>query len=380
MISFSLLLTVFTINELNFKEIDMNQSPYDAIILKNQERARNGEFSEDGFPSDLISTDYADLYPLVYGRECGSTGIGKLREVALTKITKHEKNPLYREGSKNFHKWAVPYDSLDISKMQDQSAQYEEALTAAGVLVHRIAFPDPPVSAYGPMQYMWAARELLVLKGGSVIPKMGWSPLSVGRAEFLALWAFNNLGVPPILAITGKGVCEAGPCMFLAEDVFVGAISAAFNQDGIDQLYQTVQRTQGIDMTFLTLKCSSPYYFDVESGVSAHPDMVLGPLDLKKVIVYAGGIDYETFDWLKQNNYQIIEVDHDEQIQFSPTNVVVLEPGRVIMHAEATKAIAAVRKAGVDVVPVPYSEFPKAGGGVHCSTMEVFRETGPTLR
>jgi N-dimethylarginine dimethylaminohydrolase len=47
------------------------------------------------------------------------------------------------------------------------------------------------------------------------------------------------------------------------------------------------------------------------------------------------------------------------------------------MHAEATNAIAAVRKLGVDVVPVPYSEFPKAGGGLHCSTMEIYRERGP---
>ena len=30
--------------------------------------------------------------------------------------------------------------------------------------------------------------------------------------------------------------------------------------------------------------------------------------------------------------------------------------------------------AGVEVVTVPYDEIHKAGGGVHCSTMELLRE------
>jgi N-dimethylarginine dimethylaminohydrolase len=264
--------------------------------------------------------------------------------------------------------------------MQDQSAEYQARLEEAGVTVHRVHFPDPPVSPFGPMIYMWAARELLILNGGSIIPKMGWSPFSVGRAEYLAWWAHSTLGIPSIAAILGTGVCEAGPTFFLAEDVFVTALSVAFNKEGNDQLLPVVRRCAGMtedEMKVVTLKCPSPLYFDPESGASAHPDMVLGPLDVDKVILYPGGIDFESYSWLKSRGYQIVEVERDEQIQYAPANVVVLEPGRVIMHAEATNAIAAVRKIGVDVVPVSYSEFPKAGGGLHCSTMEIFREKGP---
>jgi N-dimethylarginine dimethylaminohydrolase len=365
-----------------------SESRYEQQTRELQERLRDGGFAladvpgykagQQPDPDVWHSLHYNDLYPLIYGRECGSMGIGKLTEVALTEITPYEANPMVKVDPGFFHKWEAPFESLDIGRMQEQTLAYQAALEEAGVTVHRVPFPDPPVSPFGPMTYMWATRELLVLRGGSIIPKMGWSPFSVGRAEFLALWAFQNLGIPPIAAILGTGVCEAGPCLFLAEDVFVGALSVAFNQEGLDQLYPVVQRTSGVDdMTFLTLRPTTRAYFDPQSGASAHPDMVLGPLDVDKVIVYPGGVDYETYTWLVRNGYKIAEVERDEQILYAPANVLTLEPGRVIMHAEARKAIAAVRDLGVDVVEVPYSEFPKAGGGVHCSTMEVHREPGP---
>ena len=229
------------------------------------------------------------------------------------------------------------------------------------------------------MMYMYAARELLILRGGSIVPKMGWNPFSIGRAEFLAKWALEELSVPILLTITGDVVCEPGPCLFLAEDVFVAAHSIAFTEGGLDQLYSLVRRTQrNDDMTFLTLRGGGAHlYFDPQSGGSAHPDMLIGPLDVDKVLLYPGAIDFETWNWLKNRDYEIVEVEHDEQVQFAPANIITLEPGRVIMHQEAKKAVAAVRAAGVDVVEVPFSEYFNAGGGLHCATMEVLRDVGP---
>ena len=62
---------------------------------------------------------------------------------------------------------------------------------------------------------------------------------------------------------------------------------------------------------------------------------------------------------------------------FTAANVLTLEPGLVVMHAEATESIANVRAAGVEVIEVPYSEFMKEGGGLHCSTGQIWREKGP---
>src|SRR5947209_8117145 len=82
-----------------------------------------------------------------------------------------------------------------------QSLAYQAAREENGGLVHRVAFPDPPVGAFGPMRSTWAANELLVLRGGSVIEKIAVSPFGFGRCEYLALWAFSQFGIPPIAAI-----------------------------------------------------------------------------------------------------------------------------------------------------------------------------------
>ena len=331
-------------------------------------------------PETWHNIDYLDVYSRVWGREIRGNGIGKLREVALTEITSNEYNPIFEEDPAFFHKWEESYDTLDVKLMQDQSAMYQDLLEANGVIVHRIEFPDPPVGAFGPMMYMWAARELLVLNGGSVIPKLGFSALSFGRPEYLAWWAMTHLGIPPILTITGKGVCEAGPCFFLAEDVFVAALSVAFNQEGLDQLLPVVKRSTGLDEVHnLVIRTATRDYFDPGSGASAHPDMIIGPLDTDKVILYPGGIDFETLSWLVRHGYKIVEIERDEQVLYAPANLTLLEPGHVIMHAGAEKAIAGVRKLGVEVEVLPYGEFLKAGGGVHCSTMEILKDPGPAL-
>ena len=69
-------------------------------------------------PGHWHQTDYQDLYQKVYGRPSGSMGIGRLREVALTEITPNEANhPMYAEDPSFFHKWSIPYDQLDVSRM-----------------------------------------------------------------------------------------------------------------------------------------------------------------------------------------------------------------------------------------------------------------------
>ena len=44
-----------------------------------------------------------------------------------------------------------------------------------------------------------------------------------------------------------------------------------------------------------------------------------------------------------------------------------------------TNAIRAVRKMGIDVIEVPYTEGVKHGGGVSCATMRLKRDVGPKL-
>src|SRR5215211_3509633 len=102
----------------------------------------------------------------------------------------------------------------------------------------------------------------------------------------------------PILANTGKGVCEAGPCFWLSEDVFVTGQGSRVNQAGLDQLLPAVRRSAGLDAsetTMLRITFAGPRYFDAKTGIRHHPDMVFGRLDVDKVIAYPSGLDFDTW-------------------------------------------------------------------------------------
>ena len=362
---------------------------YESLMRERQAKIEAGEFTLEDLPGYVYgqppsidtwhNLDFLDVYPKVWGRPCGKNGIGKLREVVLTEITQWEKFKYYDLDPAYFPAMADSYHSIDIGLMQEQSQMYENALEGAGVLVHRIKFPEPPTSAFGPGKSNWGAAELFVLRGGSVLPKRGVNPFGYGRAEYMALWAATQLGVPPLFAVTGKGIQEIGPCFFLAEDVFVTGRGMAHNDEGNRQIMPVVAMSAGLsmeEMTFLTIDFPGNKYYHAESGVSHHPDLVLGPLDVDKVIAYRPGIDFQTLEWLRKR-YTIIDVDPTEHNRFAPANVMLLEPGRVIMHAEAVNTIERVRRAGIEVIPVPYSEFLKEAGGLHCSTGQIYREKGP---
>ena len=359
-------------------------------IAGTQAEIASGGFTLDDMPGYVpgqppsIDTwhhmDYLDIYPKIYGRECGANGIGRLREVALVNITDSERFPLHDEDPEYFPTMGLSHDDLDIGRMRDQSLEYQDKLEQAGVKVHRIDFPQPAVGAFGPMRGTWAANELLVVRGGSIIEKVAISPFGTGRAEYLALWAFACLGIPVVATITGTGVCEAGPCHWLAEDVFVAGRGLAYNQEGLDQLLPVVAQSAGLDpedMTTLTINFPGNIYFNPRTGQSHHPDMAVCALDVDKVICYPPSLDFRTYEWLRKRGYTMVTVDMEEQRLFAPANVMLIEPGLVVMHSEGPEAIAAVRKAGVEVIETPYSEFLRIGGGLHCSTLRLLRDKGP---
>ena len=333
----------------------------------------------------LHDLDYLDVYERVYGRKMGCNGIGKLREVALTRITDVE-NQVYDER--------FPYAAdpafleahglgrvPDIDLCRRQQEEYAAVLEGEGVTVHWLDWGDAPMGAYGPLQATWAAQELLIINGGAVVPKLGWHPFSFGRTEYMAHWAFWNLNIPTLLTISGKGaVAEAGATVWLAQDVYVVGLSAAYNQAGLDQLLDMVRLTAGVDhLEVLTIRCQGKLYFDRTTGASAHVTNLIAPLDVDKVLAYKPGIDTATLLWLERNGYEVVEPVFAEHVRNDVCNLKILEPGRVVMAAEAKGTIDRVRAAGVEVIEVPYSGFQHAGGGFHCTTMEIYREPGPLL-
>jgi glycine amidinotransferase len=55
-------------------------------------------------------------------------------------------------------------------------------------------------------------------------------------------------------------------------------------------------------------------------------------------------------------------------------NTLVLDPKTVCVEASETPVMELLDKHGFEVVPVPFYEVSSFGGGLHCSTADVYRE------
>ncbi len=109
--------------------------------------------------------------------------------------------------------------------------------------------------------------------------------------------------------------------------------------------------------------------------ISWNLGMLLGGAAIFLVIGWASARN-----WLKENKFEIITVDREEQIQYLQCKLILLEPGRVLVHEGATRTISKLKKASIEVTEVAFSETLKFASGMHCATMEVYREPGPLLK
>jgi N-dimethylarginine dimethylaminohydrolase len=70
-----------------------------------------------------------------------------------------------------------------------------------------------------------------------------------------------------------------------------------------------------------------------------------------------------------------IETIHAHPNEAWSINSLCVRPGQIIMSAGNPYTVERLQRRGVDVTLVDYDEVQKNGGGVHCSTMELLRDS-----
>lgn len=355
-------------------------------------RVEDIPFYEPGRPSraDLWhKVDYLDEYDMIWGKKWGASGIGKLREMAVVRPTEADIKPFVTGRVYSTHPWLCMPSSAqslptptpkDLENWQREHDLMVQLLREQGVTVHYIEYPEEPIGAYGPLGSLAAASEITVIWGGAIVPRFGFNPFSKGRERVLTQWLVKQ-GCPILLTITGKGICETGVILYLADDCAVVGRGLAFNEEGISQIRPVMERA-GITTI---LEVHYPGWLESTrwpAGGMYHHDMFMATLDLGKVLLYPPFVGWETIKWLRDRGFELIEIQPDEQRDHVPANLIVLEPGKVMMHAEAKETIKKVKKAGVEVIEVPSANSRlKIGrcGGLDCLTLYLVRDRGPKL-
>ncbi len=90
-------------------------------------------------------------------------------------------------------------------------------------------------------------------------------------------------------------------------------------------------------------------------------------------------LDYNIYRWFKEKQFQIIEVPRDEHHKYYPANLMLIEPGKVIMAKGATETIRRVREAGIEVIELDTTGLMAGTNGIRCVTLPVVRDPGSGL-
>ena len=229
----------------------------------------------------LHETDFYDEVEQIWGRPWGAEGIGRLREVLVSRPTENEVRPEYAE------EWQYYYSSAsgnaDLGRLQAQFDEYYAALESNGVRVNYIEPPVPAIGAYGWIKNLVTlAGGGLVVHGGAVLHRYGLGSWQRGR-EVIWEKVLAALQVPIYLTIHGKGICEPGAGRWLDEKTFVFNESVVANEEGLRQL-EFVLANLGIELVV----CHSPGWYDSTGhgniGTS-HMDMVMMTVDKGKVLL-----------------------------------------------------------------------------------------------
>ena len=333
------------------------------------------DYRKDAPPDVYKLRDYSylDEYQSIWGRPWGAQGIGRLKEVGLVAPTAYEGHPLWSQDPDFF---LLRYRSkIDVDLLIENHKEWAEFLERHGVRIHWMEFEDT-WGAHGPMRKLFVCEEVKFVRGGAIIPRFGHASYKRGlEREFQKF--VTAIGCPILHTIHGDGVMEVGPMLVgLTDDVWVGGTSCGANDEGIQQVAPLLRSSGVEDFHVMQL----PTILDTfEAGGEFHVDMVISALDFKKVLVWPDNLPWDTYVWLRDRGFEIIEIPREDQ-RFCPANLIVLEPGRVIMPAQAASTMKKVTDAGVEVLPFDSDGIMQGGvNGLKCITMEILREPGPRL-
>jgi N-dimethylarginine dimethylaminohydrolase len=240
----------------------------------------------------------------------------------------------------------------DLARVREQHDGLVAALAAAGVGVH---FAEPVSQQFS--KAMYTRDPLLTVSGGAIIGRL--APRMRRGEEASVTRAVAALGMPILRTITGTGLVEGGSFAKLTPRVAAFGTSIRCNDEGARQLEETL-RWLGIELLVVRL-----------SGFSIHLDGAFGMVDVDKALVHAPGLPYWFLERLSELGIEPIWCHPDE---LWAINSLALAPGHVLMCDRYPYTAERLERRGVEVVPIPYDELQKNGGGIHCSTMELIRD------
>lgn len=198
------------------------------------------------------------------------------------------------------------------------------------------------------------------IKGGAVVCRLA---AKMRRGEELPITrTLAGLGMPILRTIHGTGLMEGGSFAWINSRNAVVGRSIRVNDEGIAQVAEVLTR-QGVELSIADL-----------SGYSIHIDGAFLMVDVDLALINPSGLPYSFIQKLQALKVRTIEIGPDDDGWI--VNGLAVRPGCVIMpHGMSERTREELHRNKVEIIELPYDNMHPNGGGIHCSTCPLVRDS-----
>jgi len=185
-----------------------------------------------------------------------------------------------------------------------------------------------------------------------------------GEARYAAE-ALAKHGVPIIKTVSGTGTFEGADLLWINRKAAFIGVGNRTNREGARQVAEELRRMGVEDIV----------EFQVPYG-QAHIDGVCNIASDDVAVLFPWQTPFVAASTLRKYGYRIIEVDDIEEAKLgAATNLVVLEPGKVVAAADNPRTLEKLDRVGIEPVQVEVDELRKGWGSIHCLTAFLKRDS-----
>jgi N-dimethylarginine dimethylaminohydrolase len=252
--------------------------------------------------------------------------------------------------------WYFQSDVIpDWDEFRSQHDHLVQVLQAEGV---EVVFLDS-VEADG-IKSVYTRDSSIAIKGGALVTRLARSIRRGEEAHVSKTLA--NLGMPILRTLHGTALMEGGSFAWLNSKTAVIARSICVNDEGCDQVEQ-VLNAQGVELLRIDM-----------TGYDIHIDGALTMIDVNVAIVDPDLLPYSFLRKLDEMGITTVEIDAQDDPWI--VNCLAVSPGRVIMPRGISSVTEArLQQLNIEVIEIDYDKLQLNGGGIHCSTCPLIRDS-----
>ena len=250
------------------------------------------------------------------------------------------------------------WQSDEVPPLEAMQAQHDalvEIFQREGIEVHLLDGVAAPR-----LKSCYTRDPVIMVKGGAIVCRM--APRIRRGEELPVTRTLAKLGIPILRTIDGTGMMEGGSFAWINSTTAVVGRSIRVNDEAIGQLDEVLAR-QGVELLVVDL-----------CGYSIHIDGHFLMIDRDLALVDPAQLPFWFLEELKEMKIRTIEVSPADNGWI--VNGLAIAPGRVIMPEGASpRTQDELDQNGVEIIPLSYDKMQLNGGGIHCSTCPLIRDS-----